>query len=96
MDDVRVSTRDALHTSIPRFISLPSPHLNSKVHQPEHSVVLSNAGGTHLASVRHTLFGWNNETLNAWTMIIGLVITSSLWLLSRCHLLDALACCKCV
>ena len=52
-------------------------------HLHQHSIMLSNAGGTHLASVRHTLFGWNNETLNAWTMIIGLMITFSLWLLAR-------------
>lgn len=51
--------------------------------QPDHGTAATNAGGTHLASVRHTLFGWNNETLNAWTMIIGLIITSSLWLLAR-------------
>lgn len=33
------------------------------------------AGGNHLASVRRTLFGWNNETLNSWTMIAGLLLT---------------------
>ena len=41
------------------------------------------AGGTHLASVRHTILGWNNETLNAWTMIAGLVISCVLWSLAR-------------
>ena len=56
----------------------------------------ANAGGTHMASVRHTLFGWNNETLNAWTMIIGLLITSSLWLLARWMSYPVSVCCRCI
>ncbi|KAK9802032.1 hypothetical protein WJX73_003656 [Symbiochloris irregularis] len=30
-------------------------------------------GGTPLPAAAHTLFGWNNETLNAWTMILGII-----------------------
>ena len=33
------------------------------------------AGGTHWQSVKRTMFGWNNETLNAWTMLGGVVLT---------------------
>lgn len=44
---------------------------------------LCHAGGTHLASVRRTLFGWNNETLNAWTMIAGLAVSCFFWALAR-------------
>lgn len=64
-------------------ISQQMPSYCDGTQRPDHSIAANIAGGTHLASVRRTLFGWNNETLNAWTMIIGLIITSSLWLLAR-------------
>ena len=32
------------------------------------------AGGTHWASAQRTLFAWNNETLNAWTIVAGVLV----------------------
>lgn len=38
---------------------------------------LCSAGGTHSASALSTLFSWNNETLNAWTIIMGVWVTAA-------------------
>ena len=37
--------------------------------------VYCSAGGTHWASAQRTLFAWNNETLNAWTIILGVIVS---------------------
>ena len=41
---------------------------------PDRLVNVLLAGGTHSASVLRTLFAWNNETLNAWTIVAGVLV----------------------
>ena len=40
-------------------------------------------GGSHSASAFSTLFSWNNETLNAWTIIMGVWVTIAGMLYTR-------------
>ncbi|KAK9838006.1 hypothetical protein WJX74_009489 [Apatococcus lobatus] len=40
-------------------------------------------GGNERTALLHTLFTWTNETLNAWTMMLGLVVALSMQTWSR-------------
>ena len=41
-------------------------------------------GGTHAASIYNTLFGLNNETLNAYTMLAGVVVSVACFVWAWC------------
>lgn len=45
--------------------------------------LLALSGGSHLQALFCTLFGLSNETLNAWTMILGAVLATWMFLRAR-------------
>ncbi len=55
--------------------------------QPASESCFAAAGGSYAEAAQRTLFELNNETLNAWTTLSGLLFITCLYAYSMCGLL---------
>ena len=53
------------------------------LHKEHIAAYYLHSSNSHYEAAKHTLFGWTNETLNAWTTIVALLVVHVLYFYSR-------------